>query len=397
MTEVSDGGAGRWAGVALAPCADYLPDSAAAAVAQIAEAIPALREIRPGTRVAVKANLVAPLRPERAGTTHPALLSALTGYLTQKGASVVIGDSPGGPFARVYVDGIYAAAGLRAVQQAGAELNEDFSVRTASFPAATAAAQFDYTAWLDQADVIVNFSKLKTHGMMSMSCAVKNMFGVIPGLQKPEYHYRYPQAEQFADMLIDLNEYFRPQVNLVDAVVAMEGFGPTNGRPRHMGLLLGSESPYTLDLICAELIGLAPGAVPVLTRAIQRGLAPACAADVPVTGGSPDAFRVPDFDISAAKSDLTGFVSGRTAAGRALNRIAGRALAARPALGPVPCVACGKCASMCPAGAIRISGGRAHIDRKACIRCFCCQEFCPVGAMIPKRSAVARLLIRRKS
>ena len=93
--------------------------------------------------------------------------------------------------------------------------------------------------------------------------------------------------------------------------------------------------------------------------------------------------------------------TGRALAGRSclvtgFGRI-GRALAARPALGPVPCVACGKCASMCPAGAIRISGGRAHIDRKACIRCFCCQEFCPVGAMIPKRSAVARLLIRRKS
>ena len=382
--------------VFLAPCADYTPQAAANAVDALARRLPALCALRPGMRVAVKANLVSPLRPARAATTHPALLAALCTYITARGASAVVGDSPGGPFTRAYVDGVYAAAGLRPLAGPGTALNADFSVKTADFPAAAAARRFDYTAWLDDADLIVNFAKLKTHGMMSLSCAVKNMFGVIPGLQKPEYHYRYPQAERFADMLIDLNAYFRPQVNLVDAVMAMEGFGPTNGRPRHMGLVLGAESPYALDLVCAALIGLAPERVPTLVRAAQRDLAPARAEEVALSGGTIEAFAVPDFDISAAKNDTSGFFSGETAFGRGINRLAGRALATYPGLGSVRCVGCGKCAQLCPAHAIRIENGRARIDRKACIRCFCCQEFCPVGAMIPKRSALARLLIRRK-
>ena len=386
-----------WPGVVLVSCTDYALQNARTAVRQMAGQLPALSKISAGMRVAIKVNLVAPLRPDRAATTHPALLQALTEYLLEKGAAVVIGDSPGGLFTKAYVDGVYTACGLRTVQQAGAELNADFSVKTASFPTAAAAYEFDYTAWLDSADVIVNFSKLKTHGMMSMSCAVKNMFGAIPGLQKPEYHYRYPQVEKFADMLIDLNEYFRPTVNLVDAVVAMEGNGPTNGRPRHMGVVLGSSSPYVLDLVCAALMGLAPASVPTLVRAAQRGLAPASVEEVPLFGGPLDPYMASDFDLSAAKNDLTGFVSGKTAIGRACNKVAGRILETRPALQGNRCIACGKCVSMCPAGAIQISRHKAQINRKACIRCFCCQEFCPVGAMIPKRSAIAKFLIRRHS
>ena len=310
-----------WPGVVLVPCTDYALQNARTAVRQMAAQLPALSKISAGMRVAIKVNLVAPLRPDRAATTHPILLQALTEYLLEQGAEVVIGDSPGGLFTKAYVDGVYTACGLRTVQQAGAELNADFSVQTASFPAAAAAQAFDYTAWLDRADVIVNFSKLKTHGMMSMSCAVKNMFGVIPGLQKPEYHYRYPQVEKFADMLLDLNAYFRPAVNLVDAVVAMEGNGPTNGRARHMGVLLGSETPYTLDLVCAGLIGLAPDSVPTLVRAAERGLAPASVEEVPLSGGLLDRYMAPDFDLSAAKNDLTGFVSNRTAIGLSLIHI----------------------------------------------------------------------------
>ena len=58
------------------------------------------------------------------------------------------------------------------------------------------------------------------------------------------------------------------------------------------------------------------------------------------------------------------------------------------------CVGCGVCRDVCPAHAITIENGRAHIDRGRCIHCFCCQEFCPKGAMRVGRSAFAKLLER---
>ena len=55
------------------------------------------------------------------------------------------------------------------------------------------------------------------------------------------------------------------------------------------------------------------------------------------------------------------------------------------------CVGCGVCRDVCPAHAITIENGRAHIDRGRCIHCFCCQEFCPRGAMQVHRTVIARI------
>lgn len=375
--------------VYAAACADYSPERCRAAVAELADRFPALRDIAPGARVLVKANLVTALRPEKAATTHPALLAALTEYLSARGASVTIGDSPGGPFTKGYLEGVYAATGLRTT---GAAINADFGVKHADFPEAAALRDFDYTGWLDGGDLIVNFCKLKSHGMMGLSCAVKNLFGAVPGLTKPAYHYRFPDYAQFADMLLDLNEYFRPAVNFVDAVTAMEGNGPTAGTPRHIGALFASESPYTLDLVCAGLIGLGCGQVPTLAAAARRGFAPESADAVPVVGDLTP-FRTPDFDTASADAGMEQFLAG-SGLGALFNRAARDILAVRPRLAPERCIGCGKCAGLCPAQAIALVKERPRIDRGRCIRCFCCQEFCPVGALSARRSALGDFALR---
>lgn len=375
--------------VYAAACADYSPERCRAAIAELADRFPALRDVRPGTKVLVKANLVTALRPEKAATTHPALLAALTEYLTARGADVTAGDSPGGPFTKGYLESVYTAAGLRSC---GAALNTDFSVKSATYPEAAVLHDFDYTGWLDSGDLIVNFCKLKSHGMMGLSCAVKNLFGAVPGLTKPAYHYRFPDYAQFADMLLDLNEYFRPAVNLVDAVVAMEGNGPTAGTPRPIGAVFASESPYTLDLVCADLIGLTSAQVPTLAAAQRRGFASETAARVPVVGDLAP-FRTPDFNTASADAGMEAFLSAQ-GLGAVFNRAAKRILAVRPVLARGKCVGCGKCAGLCPAKAITLVKKRPRIDRAACIRCFCCQEFCPVGALSARRSSLGDFALR---
>lgn len=375
--------------VILAPCPDYSPESCRAAIRKIVEGSPALQSLKPGTRVLVKANLVSRMAPGRAATTHPALITALAEFLRERGAEAVVGDSPGGPFTKPYLDAVYAGTGMKGT---GAAANGDFSVKHASFPEAAVLKDFDYTGWLDGGDLIINFCKLKSHGMMGLSCAVKNMFGAIPGITKPAYHYRFPDHDAFADMLIDINEYFKPAFHIVDAVTAMEGNGPTAGTPRHIGAVLGSEEPYGLDLVCAGLIGRTAKEIPTLAAAHRRGLAPGTAEEVPLTGDiSP--FRVPDFDVPGG-GNMEGFLSGGGAVANAANRAIKSILAARPRLEGRLCVSCGKCAGLCPAGAISILGKKPRIDKAECIRCFCCQEFCPAGALRPKRSGLGDFILR---
>lgn len=376
--------------VILAPCADYSEANCRAAIRAIAERAPALQNIKSGARVLIKVNLITRLAPERAGTTHPALVAALADFLRERGAEAVVGDSPGGPFTKVYLDAVYAGTGMK---RTGAAVNGDFSVKHASFPEAAVLKDFDYTGWLDGGDLIINFCKLKSHGMMGLSCAVKNMFGAIPGLTKPAYHYRFPDYDAFADMLIDINEYFRPAFHIVDAVTAMEGNGPTAGTPRHIGAVLGSEGPYGLDLVCAELIGKTAKEIPTLAAAYRRGLAPGTAAEAPLLGDIAP-FRVSDFDMPGADRDLERFVQGGGALSSAANGAAKSILAVRPRLEGQLCVSCEKCAGLCPAGAIAMRRKKPRIDRAKCIRCFCCQEFCPAGALKPRRSGLGDFILR---
>lgn len=372
--------------VSIVRCADYSEETCERALREVLVPFGGLDWVRPGMRVVIKANLVSAMKPEKAATTHPALLAALTGMLRERGANVVIGDSPGGTFAAPHLNAVYRVCGLSKAEAAGAELNRDFSQKEAALPEAHTAKHITYTGYLDGADAIISFCKLKSHGMLSLSAATKNLFGAIPGIIKPEYHYRYPDPMDFADMLIDLNEFFRPKLYLVDAVQTMEGNGPTAGTPKYMGALLAGTNPHKIDLLCAKLIGLEAKNVPTLRAAQERGLTPASAEELEVSGDAEE-FVCKDF-VTVQKGTGTDFGAQK---GKLLGAAAKTVLRARPKLKRSRCVGCGVCRDTCPAHAIVIEKGKAKIDRRACIRCFCCQEFCPKGAMRVHRTWVARI------
>ena len=379
--------------VSIVRCAEYTQDECTRALTQVLEPLGGLSWVRPGMRIVIKANLVSAMKPDKAATTHPTLLAALTRLLIARGASVVIGDSPGGLYNAAFLNRVYAATGMREAEEAGAVLNHDFSQNTADFPEAHMAKHFTYTAYLDGADAIISFCKLKSHGMMSLSAATKNLFGVIPGTMKPEYHFRYPEPLDFAGMIVDLNSYFKPRLFLVDAVQTMEGNGPTAGTPRYMGALLAGTDCHKVDLVCAKLIGLDPMAVPTLRAAANFGLCPESADEVEVSGSVGD-FAIADFQRIERKRSLQfeSILPGK--AGKVFGKIAQKALRSSPRLHKSECVGCGLCANVCPAKAIKIVEKKASIDKSKCIRCFCCQEFCPKGAMKVHRPLPARILNR---
>ena len=377
--------------VVLTSCVDYSTSEVESALQRVLEPLGGLDWVKPGMRIVIKANLVTFLKPERAATTHPSLLCALVRMLTQRGADVVVGDSPGGLYNAAFVGKVYQATGMEQVEQAGGRLNRDFGHSPAEYPEGKVCRKFTYTSYLDGADAIINFCKLKTHGMMAMTCGAKNMFGTIPGAMKPEYHFRYPDPRDFARMIVDLDEYFKPRLTIVDGVTCMEGNGPTGGTPRHVGLLAASESPHKVDLVCAKLLGLERTEVPTLEAALERGLIPQTVEELTIHGNLDD-FVVEDFQRIETGNGHLFEGDGKKLSSRLRGAFMAKVFSQKPKVIGRDCVGCGVCRDICPAKTIRIEKGKAVIDRKNCIRCFCCQEFCPKSAMVVHRTWVARIL-----
>ena len=377
--------------VSVVPCDSYEDEQVEAALRAALEPIDGLDFVQPGMTVGIKVNLVMAMKPESAATVHPSVVCAMTRLLKEKGAEVVIGDSPGGIYSATYLKAVYDVCGMRKAEKCGARLNGDFSVTEASFPEAVQAKQFPYTAWLEKTDALIDLCKLKTHGMMGLTCAVKNFFGAVPGTRKPELHYRYPRSEDFADMLVDIFEYAKPRLCVCDAVVGMEGNGPTQGTPRKIGCLLASRNGHRLDAAAASLIGLHIQDVPTLRAASERGLLPKDPAQIRICGDLAR-FTVPDYKTVQAQSSVFFQVFGNGIAGKIIDFAVARTLTPFPKLDPAGCVGCGKCAGICPAKAISMKNGKPRIKRGECIHCFCCQEFCPKGAMRVGRHALMKML-----
>lgn len=378
--------------VSVVPCRDYSTEEVRKALGNLLEPLGGLSFIKKGMTAVIKTNLVTAMKPDTAAVTHPALLCCLAKMLTEAGAEVIIGDSPGGPFNSAYLNLVYSVSGVREAEKYGAKLNDDFGQKNAVFENAAVLKSFTYTSYLDKADVIIDFCKLKSHGMLALSAAAKNMFGVIPGIMKPEYHYRFPEHRDFANMIIDIDEYFKDKIKLciVDAVVAMEGNGPTQGTPKKIGALIASANPHAADLLCAKIIGAEPEELPLVFAAQKRGLIPESADELEIYGDYRP-FVQTDFKVITSVNSIGFTGQGKNHFLNFISSLAGRILKSEPRLNKKECVGCNVCGKICPAKAIKITDGKAVIDRSKCIRCFCCQEFCPKGAMKVHRNIFGKI------
>lgn len=341
--------------------------------------------IRPGMRVLIKPNLLLRRTPEEATTTHPAFVAALARAVTKRGGAVTIADSPGGPYTRAALRGIYRATGMeRAAAETGAALNEDTAFVERVNENGVRCRSFNIIKPAAEADVIITAAKLKTHAMMNFSGAVKNLFGAVPGLQKPEFHFRFPDKADFGQMLVDLCETLSPQLAFIDGVEGMEGNGPSGGKRIAAHLTGASRNPHALDLVMARAVGFTPEEVPTLAAAIERKLCPATPGEVDIVGERLERVLCPFEKPESFSTDFLRFLHMPAFLRERLRK----GLTPRPAIARARCIGCGKCAESCPRHVISIVDKKARIDYSGCIRCFCCHEMCPVKAIDIRRFAL---------
>ncbi len=404
--------------VSLVRCDEYELERVSQAVRQAVDLLGGMGAfVQPGQKVLLKPNLVRSLEPEQAATTHPTIVAAVARLVQEAGGSALIAESPGGPYSAGVLRGLYRKTGMAwAAEQSGAELNYNTDGAQVPHPNAHVLHRLDVIQPLLEADLVINLPKLKTHNLTTLTLGVKNLFGLVPGTLKISYHAKLVEKERFAQGLLDILTFVHPNLTIMDAIVGMEGDGPSGGDPRPLGAILASADCLALDVACAALVGMAPQDVLTTRLAVGRGLSTGRIEDLEIVGERLADLAVDDFrgGIEAPMDPgllpgpmrlLTRWLSPSsdgtgedTQGAKALRSLAQgwvwRQLVARPHA-TERCIACGFCVQHCPVNAIEIVNGRAVMDPKTCIRCYCCHELCPHDAIELSKPWLGRILLRR--
>jgi uncharacterized protein (DUF362 family)/Pyruvate/2-oxoacid:ferredoxin oxidoreductase delta subunit len=331
-------------------------------------------QIQRNLRVVIKPNLLAPASPDEAIVTHPLIVKAVAEYVLDKGAIPQISDSTAvGSFDNVLKDsGIKnALSGFKVEYK---EFKESLIVDVGK-----PFRKIEIAADALNADILINLPKLKTHMQMILTLGIKNLFGCIVGMKKPEWHFRTGvNREMFAQLLVKIYRAVNPSITLMDGILAMEGQGPgKRGEPRHIGVLLGSKNAAALDMTVCRMLGIAPDTVLTNKFAMEQGLV---ADDIIIDGALP---QIADFKLP----EITPLVFGP----EKFHGVLRRHLVQRPECDDPLCKLCGECWKYCPAEAITPSGQKIRFDYDKCIRCYCCIEVCPHGALSARETLAGKL------
>lgn len=368
----------RRATVAATICESYGPALLAGAVAGILNALGGARAILgTGRTVLLKPNLLTDRTPDAAVTTHPEVVRAIIREFRNAGATVTVADSPANV---TKIEQVWDRTGFAALcREEGVELVnlekagvEQVRVGDIALPIAKPV--------LD-ADLLVNLPKVKTHVLTTLTGAMKNLYGAIPGFRKALLHKERHLPREFADVIAALYRILKPGLSMADGIVGMDGDGPSNGAPYPLGLLLASTDSAALDIALCGVMGIPVKRVPYLTA-----LGPAVVSSpgqhlawVGERNPAPRAARLP-------RTPPLHLVPS------ALVRAIGTLVWIRPAF-EHSCRFCGRCVTACPAGALsQLEGHLPQLNASKCVSCCCCHEVCPAKAVTMRTSPLLRLL-----
>ncbi len=374
--------------VAVVKCPSYDEDTVKDAVKKVF-LLTGVSE-NPLNKILFKPNMLSDRTPEEGVTTHPAVLEGVVRYLKNPGN--IIGDSPAS---------VKKPASLYWKTCGFEKVSEDTDTPLVKFSGSFMLDVYPHhrpisqkgkggerkgkkvevpvTDYLKEHSV-VNIAKLKTHGLTTITAAVKNLYGLIPGFHKSFLHSRFVSPYDFSEFLIAYYRAVKGYVsfNIVDAVVSMEGGGPASGTLRDTGYLIGGRDAVAVDMACCQLIGIRPENIPYLKIHKRKYGLP----EVEIVG---DSFTpVKDFNVPGRRAAT--ILSSRIF--RPFLKLLGRQFKAIPVIDFNLCQKCYACKQVCPVGAISMD---LKFNRKKCINCLCCFEVCPYKAIVVKKSFIARI------
>ena len=366
--------------VALQKCAEYDFEKVYAALKKLTSLVPP-PDPR-GKTVLIKPNILYPRKPEDCVCTNPVVVGALVKIFVELGAKKVLaGESPA---VANSTSAARASGILEQVQNNGGEWIDFHDKIQVACPDGKLAHSFDFAAAFEQADILVSAAKLKSHQLMKYTGAMKNLFGLMIGLEKAQCHYRFSSQKDFGGFLTDLNLAAKARYAVMDAIVGMDGpGGPGSGDPIQLGFMAASDNILALDWVCSSLVGYNPFAVENLRDALERKVWLGSADEIKILGASFEEcsnkkFRIVQDGVQDFAAMLPGW----------LNSIAKFFFTRTPHFHAKKCVKCGRCAQICPAHVVKMDGknGTARLlDAKKCLHCFCCHEICPQKAISLRR------------
>lgn len=339
------------------------------------------KDIPKDARVVIKPNLLTDKEAAFSINTNPAFVFAIIRCLKEIGINdITVADCPGGSVLLfTQMQDVYRKAEYEFMAE-HVKLNLDFESTDVYGSESFANKKFNVINAIANADYIINVPKLKTHNITCITAGVKNLFGCIPGLQKPAFHAKYPGAADFSNMLVELAATVKPAFTIVDAVEIMEGNGPANGKRRHLGVTFSSKDVFALDAFIAEKIKIPADIVKTVAASRKKGFLPE---KIEAVGDT-------DFEIDEPII-LPGPINEKTAINKfsatfkiLLMRIDEKLFKAYPQMNE-KCILCRKCVTTCPMKALSIENGRVVLNKKDCIGCLCCDEICPQGAVDIKK------------
>ena len=347
--------------VSIVRCEDYSLENIRRAIKQTLENLGGLGSfIKPHQKVLVKPNLLSAKDPSRAITTHPSIVQVTVEEIKKLKAIPVVGDSPGG-----------ADRGVKRVwdNTKMSEAAKNTKTELVKFEgggvckAQTSKGKIYYISkHAVKADAIISLAKMKTHVLTLFTGAIKNMFGLIPGFRKGEYHKQLPRPKDFSQMLVDVFSLAQPKLNIVDAVVCMDGDGPSSGNPKYLGLILASRDAVALDKVCAGIFGFKENEIDTTNIAEERGLGTADFSKIEIVGEKLSDIVFPKFDLPSNR-----FLK---IIPKFMVKLLEPYVWVRPNIKEELCTNCNICVENCPMKVIQKDPRRPTFNYKNCINCF---------------------------
>ncbi len=323
--------------------------------------------------ILLKPNLLGAFAAERAVTSHPIFIAALIEILQDYQISISLFDNPGG---NAKFQDVIEKTGMKplaekyniTILQPGSEIQ-----KFGSDPEYIISKHFlDFQGF-------INLSKMKTHSYTLFTGAIKNTYGIVPGLAKANYHKLAPNPVNFSHFIVDIYDIIKDKIlfNLMDGIYGMDGDGPSRGKAKNFGVILGGKNAIALDFCASRMMGYEASKIPIIKIAAQSSNLNLN--DIKLEGNFDENYHLPDVNIKTSKRmnillrTLSNPVKG----------LIHKFLWAIPEFDPEKCTKCGECVNFCPASALKITSDSPvpQLNSKKCLLCLCCLEICSQNAV----------------